>query len=151
MPYALRPFYRGQMKLHFPKSIPPNGFSITEVIVTMAILAVVLTGVVGAFISNLQTNNRTELRGVAVAVAQEKLEELRRRDPRTLLAGTDNGTIQASDGRTFQVETRICSDSSRCPGSARQIVVLVSYQNRLVYTVETVFTVLQETQGAGTP
>lgn len=117
----------------------------------MAILAVVLTGVVGAFISNLQTNSRTELRGVAVAVAQEKLEGLRRQDPRTLTAGSSSENIAAADGRSFQVQTSICPDSSRCPGSARQIVVQVSHQNRLLYTVETVFTVLQETQGAGTP
>lgn len=139
------------MKLQPLTSARPYGFSITEVIVTMAILAVVLTGVVGAFISNLQTNNRAELRGVAVAVAQEKLEALRRQDPRTLATGTTNENIAASDGRSFQVQTRICPDSSRCPGSARQIVVQVSYQNRQVYTVETVFTVLQETQGTGTP
>ena len=124
-----------------------KGFSIIEVIIAMAILAVVLTGVVGAFISNLQTNGRTELRGVAVSVAQEELETLRRQDPRTFPVADINKTVTTADGRSFQVRTRFCVNSSRCVGSAKQVVVEVSQQSRSIYTVETVFTNLREERG----
>lgn len=120
-----------------------RGLSIIEVVIALVILTIVLAGLLPSFIGNLQINNRTELRGTAVSIAQRELEQLRRQN----LAAISNTTTTTQapkdvvqDGRTYQVSTRFCVDTSRCTGNARQIVVQVSYKGSKLYELETVYT-----------
>lgn len=121
-----------------------NGLTIVETIVALAILGVVLSFVVPSFVTNLQISSRTELRGTAVAVAQQVLEGLRQVDP-TTLPSTGNSAPQSItvQGRTFQAVTTYCAQASFCSASARHVRVAVSYNGSQLYVAETVYTKLQ--------
>lgn len=129
-----------------------RGLSIVEVVIALVILTIVLAGLLPSFIGNLQINNRTELKGAAVVIAQRKLEQLRRQDLTKTTLGTQTTgpttEIATENGREFSVNTTFCRDVSRCIGSARQIVVEVFYPKNSaskLYEVETVYTQFSST------
>ena len=124
-----------------------RGLSIVEVVIALVILTIVLAGLLPSFIGNLQINNRTELRGTAVSIAERELEQYRRQNLTNIsntqtTSPTPNPKDVPQDGRTYQVNTRFCVDTTRCSGNARQVVVQVNYQGSKLYEVETVYTQL---------
>ncbi len=70
-----------------------KGFSLLEVVIAMSILSVGLLGVVGFFETGFKALRAGSRQGLAVQLAQGKMEELRSADPTLLSEGQD-----ASDG-----------------------------------------------------
>ena len=135
-----------------------------EVLVAIAILAIVLVAVVPAFVYYLQTNTKTEVRTQAVTLAQEALEHLRLLDPSTLPTNgsyppfsdysktkscdekpsEDEYCQVARNGRTYTVRIIFCPEgSSLCGPHARHVRVEVDQGGKEIYAVETVFTKLR--------
>ncbi|WP_117236738.1 prepilin-type N-terminal cleavage/methylation domain-containing protein [Thermus sediminis] len=121
-----------------------KGLTLVEVLVALAVLAL-LGPVLAGFITYLQVNTRSEVRGAAVTLAQETLESLRLLNPQSLPSrGCSESTISRA-GRNFRVQTCYCANPQLCGQGARHIMVQVFLGNedQLVYRVETVFTQLR--------
>ncbi len=121
-----------------------RGIGLIEVLVAIAILAVVLAAVVPSFLFYLRTNTKSETRTQAVAAAQVVLEDLRLQDP-TLLPSSGSTTRSVTiAGRSFNVVTTFCpTGSTLCSANARHVRVEVLYKGKKVYEVETVYTKLR--------
>lgn len=118
-----------------------RGFSLVEALVAIAILAVLLAGVVPAFVSNLRVNTDNELRTGAVAASQTVLDELRVR-PSAFASGSTVSV--ASHGTAFDVlvtKEQFCQGGT-CFDGAERIELEVSHGGRVRYRVSTVFTAL---------
>lgn len=119
-----------------------HGFTLIEAIIGLAILAVVVAGIVPAFMSYLRVNNQSDVRSGAVAAAESVLDGLRQ----TPIADwSASGTVQTAGGgdRTFQVTVLYCTSSlPYCSGDARHVEAVVRYRGKVYYDVETVYTKL---------
>ncbi len=125
-----------------------SGFSLVEAIVALGILAVLLGAVVPSFARNVRLNTDSELRGWAVAVAQEELDALRASgswpasgSQRTVTAGQATFTAHLTYARYCQ--------GAVCYDGARHVSLEVRHAGQTLYIVETVFTVLDGTTGSG--
>lgn len=130
-----------------------DGFSLIEALVAIAILGIVLAALVPAFVGNLRTNTRSEIRGGAVRAAQQVLESLRAAgcfqpiecdSTQTYLptGGTLGPEIVRAGGRDFSVVTRLCPNDAYCSENTRFLRVEVSLDERIVYTADTVYSQL---------
>jgi len=125
------------------RSAPRAGFSLIEAIIAIAIVGVVLTALVPAFVGNLRINTDSEARSGAVAAAQTVLDQFRVR-PKSDWP-TPGATVSVdSHGRSYDVRVTyqtFCQNDT-CYSGAESIDLEVSYGGRIRYTVSTVFTVL---------
>ena len=121
-----------------------RGFSLTEALVAVAILAMVAVGVLPAFMTHMDANSRNELRSGAISAAQERLEALRLVDPSGLpTSGSTDPQLVTVDGREFEVVTHYCERTEYCQSDAsRALRVEVRFDGRTIYDVETVYTQL---------
>src|SRR5688572_28869887 len=58
-------------------SFKKNGFTIIEILVTVFIIAIVVTAIFGLFVLNIRTSQEAERRVVATALANERAEMIR--------------------------------------------------------------------------
>lgn len=121
-----------------------KGFSLTEALIALALLAMVAAAILPAFMTHVRANDRNELRSSAVSAAQERLESLRLQDPASL---PDSGSSAPQrvkvDGRDFDVVTHYCERSEFCGDDrSRHLRVEVRFDGRTIYDVETVYTQL---------
>lgn len=76
------------------KQIPQNGFTLVEIIVTIAVFAVILPAVVGMTISLTTINDRARELATTNAIAQNKIEELRSKGFIAVDLGTETFTSE---------------------------------------------------------
>ncbi|MFB9993201.1 prepilin-type N-terminal cleavage/methylation domain-containing protein [Deinococcus oregonensis] len=124
-----------------------QGFSLVELLVTMAILGIIIGVMLTAIASNTQLNSKTEQTAQATVAAQQVLDDTRTSDPSTLpLSGADPVDIVNVGGRDYKVTLRYCVPTPNyCSGNARQIQATVEYGGKPLFTVETVFTNVNST------
>ncbi len=87
-----------------------RGFSIIEVCIALLILLIASMGVATAFVFSIHNNNSAGDRAMALAVAQQRLEQLRNRDfNNAALTATVNPVVETmtSAGRPFRISTTI--------------------------------------------
>lgn len=87
-----------------------RGFSIIEVCIALLILLIASIGVATAFVYSIHNNSSAGDRAMALAVAQQRLEQLRNRDFNDgALAETANPVVETinSAGRPFRISTTI--------------------------------------------
>ncbi|TVR64102.1 MAG: type II secretion system protein [Gemmatimonadales bacterium] len=125
-----------------------RGFSLIEAIVALAILAVVLGAVVPTFARNVRLNTDSELRGWAVAVAQEELDALRASGSWPASGSQQTVTAGEATFTSHLAYERYCQGSV-CYDGARHVSLEVRHGGQTLYTVETVFTVLDGTTSEG--
>lgn len=124
------------------------GFSLVEALVAIAILAVLLAGVVPAFVSNLRVNTDSEIRTGAVAAAQTVLDRFRVLPTKDWPASGATLSI-ASHGRSYDVTVvheGFCQGGT-CYSGADLIELEVMHGGRTRYSVSTVFTALAGSEG----
>lgn len=126
-----------------------RGLSIIEAIVALAVIGIILAILIPSFIGSLRITNRTELRGVAIGLAQQRLEELRSQLPSPLpTTPTSNSSDVTVQGRTFAIQTTFCptdvplTTPPTPPCTAQRVLVRVqvSYQGSVLYAADTVYT-----------
>ena len=109
-----------------------SGFTILETVIALFVSLVVGFGAIGLFLFSANFNAGASDRARALAVAQEKLEQVRAESYDDLAAGTTTETVESgeadhSDLRTFTVETKIENDGTTSP---------VNRQKKITVTVE---------------
>ena len=117
-----------------------RGFTLIEALIGVAILAVVLAGIVPAFLSYLRVNNQSDVRGGAVAAAESVLDNLRQTP---IAAWGPSGTVLNASGgdRTYEVTVLYCTASlPYCSSDTRHVEAVVRYQGKVYYDVQTVYT-----------
>jgi len=112
------------MKLPRPKNETPNsqsGFSLVETSIAMLVMMVGALACASLFVFSLQNNVGGNERALAMAVAQQQLEQIRSVDyeDATLLAGTTKSTVRNGE-RNYTVE-RTITDETNPGGSAKQL------------------------------
>ena len=112
------------MKLPRPKNKTPNsqsGFSLVETSIAMLVMMVGALACASLFVFSLQNNVGGNERALAMAVAQQQLEQIRSvdYDDSTLLAGTTTATVRNGE-RNYTVQRTII-DETNPGGSAKQL------------------------------
>jgi prepilin-type N-terminal cleavage/methylation domain-containing protein len=118
-----------------------SGFTLIEALVAITILGIALAMIIPAFLANLQLNSKSEDRTYAVAAAQQVLENLRLADPKSLpTTGSDPAINVIVAGHIYTVTPSYCTITTFCTATSKHIRVDVSFNSKIVYTTETVFT-----------
>ncbi|MBV9924127.1 MAG: hypothetical protein JOZ96_03735 [Acidobacteria bacterium] len=113
-----------------------SGFTILETVIALFVALVVGFGAIGLFLFSTSFNGGASDRARALAIAQERMEELRSMSysNAALAAGTTTTTVTSgsnaanvSDQRTFSVTTTIVNDTTTNPtGRQKTITVTVT-------------------------
>lgn len=121
-----------------------QGFTLLEVLVAITLLSLVAAAMAPAFVGQLITNRRSEVRTEAMAVAQQVLDGMRSNDPSTLPSTGSDPVFQRDGGeKTFDVLVSYCVNPDFCTARSRHITVSLSYMDQEVYEIETIFTRLR--------
>jgi Tfp pilus assembly protein PilV len=110
------------MKLPHPKNETPNsqsGFSLVETSIALLVMMVGALACTSLFVFSLQNNVGGSERALAMAVAQQQLEQIRSGDYEnaTLTAGTVTSTVRNGE-RNYTVQRTVTDDTN---GSAKQL------------------------------
>lgn len=121
-----------------------QGVSLLEVLVSTFIFLSAMAAFSPALLGTINKHNVTMYKTGAYQVAQQQLDALRQQNISALPnTGTQGPVNVMQDGRSYQVYTTYCAQTSFCASSStRGISVSVYYKNNKVYEVETVFTQL---------
>ncbi len=120
-----------------------KGFSVIEVMISISLFAVALGAIATSSYKNMNFNTIMEQKSVATTVAQQMLEDFRQGDPVALpTSGTTSVNIVRGN-RTFVATTTYCATPAYCTTSSRHLSVTVSYKNKSLVTLSTVFTALR--------
>jgi Tfp pilus assembly protein PilV len=112
------------MKLPRPKNETPNsqsGFSLVETSIALLVMMVGALACTSLFVFSLQNNVGGSERALAMAVAQQQLEQIRSGDYEnaTLTAGTVTSTVRNGE-RNYTVQCTV-TDETNPNGSAKQL------------------------------
>jgi type II secretion system protein I len=120
-----------------------QGFNLIEVLVAMALIAVVSNSMVASFATQSRFNSNAEERTRASQVAQVVLDDLRSDDV-TLMPTTGLQTRSVVlAGKSYSVRIDYCSSSEHCTSNTiRHLRVRVSRSGVSLYDVQTVYTQL---------
>jgi Tfp pilus assembly protein PilV len=107
-----------------PKNEPPTnqrGFSLVETTIALVVMMVGALACSSLFVFSLQNNVGGGERALAMAVAQQQLEQLRSvtYEDTTLTAGTTTSTVRSGE-RNYTVQ-RTVADETNSDGSAKQL------------------------------
>jgi general secretion pathway protein I len=120
------------------------GFTLLEVMISMSLFLGISASMTTAYVSHLKQNTSTEVRSGAIAVAQQRLDELRLIDPPTMPSSGNVTTTLAAGGRTYSLKTYYCENTAFCAtANSRHILVKVNYAGKQVFETETVYTRLR--------
>ena len=112
------------MKLPRPKNETPNsqsGFSLIETTIALLVMMVGALACTSLFVFSLQNNVGGSERALAMAVAQQQLEQIRSvtYEDATLTAGTITSTVRNGE-RNYTVE-RTVADETNSDGSSKEL------------------------------
>lgn len=144
----LLPFLAELQKYHRhmrKKNSIESGFSLLEILVSVSIFSIAAIGMLPTFNSFMGRNSHSHVQASALQAAEQVLDSMRILDPATLPASGNNGGTNITIGnRSFVVTTYFCEQSSLCNSTlTRHLRVQVSYQNEVIFNVQTVFTSLR--------
>lgn len=123
---------------------PSRGATLVEALVALAILGVALTGILPSFITQLQSNTRSEERTSAVIAAQLVMDFHRLEQPRDMPTnGASAPQLITIGGLEYEVITRYCVQPVYCNDEARHLLVEVNRRGRKIFDVQTVYTQLR--------
>ncbi len=120
-----------------------KGFTLIEIMVAIAIFAIVITTATSSINSYQKLNHGGEIRSEASQAAQSIIDQIRGIDVKSLPTSGDGTPVEITmnSNRMYSVETIYCTNSSICNSpSVRQIAVEVYHRDALAYTTEVIFT-----------
>ena len=128
----MRPHSQRQTRRPANAQSAEAGFTILETVIALFVALVVGFGAIALFLFSANFNAGASDRARALAVAQEKLEQVRAEDYDDLAAGTttetvERGGVDEHDLRTFTVVTTVANDDTTSPvNRQKKITVTVS-------------------------
>ncbi len=120
-----------------------KGFTVLEVLVALALLAVVIASASSSLVTHQSYNHDGEVRSEAAIAAQTVLDEIRQLDIKTLpTSGFENPRIKTlNSNRPYSVVVTYCANLTLCSSNTvRHLSVEVKHRDKVVYNTETVFT-----------
>ncbi len=129
-----------------------NGYTILEVLVAIAILAIVISYSSTAVVNQVGANYKAVVRSEAAQAAQSVIDDLRNMDvPSMKTSGADAPLdVTVNAGRTYSVLVEYCKNATYCTSAeARHVSVSVEHNSKDVYKTETVFTGISNTVAGG--
>lgn len=122
------------------------GVTLIEVLVSIVVIGVLTIVVLSAMSAAFKLNNDAELATQAAFLAQSKFDALKLLDPATLpTSGSDTSTVTANN-RSYDLQVRYCATPAYCLNKSRDVVIVVSANNKVLFTGETVFTQVKVNQ-----
>lgn len=112
-----------------------QGFTLLETSVALVVMMIVTLGAASLFVYAINYNNGSNDQALALAVAQQRMERLRRTPFNDTLLNTASATENVTNaGRSYTVTTTVCSTSD-CGGSTtlKIITVQVTPQNSAIW------------------
>jgi len=105
------------------------GFTILETVIALFVAMVVGFGAISLFLFSASFNSGASERARALAVAQQKMEQVRAEVYDDLAAGTTSETVESgsyyeNDRRTFTVETTVEDDETTNPVSRQKRITV---------------------------
>jgi Tfp pilus assembly protein PilE len=103
-----------------------QGFTLLETSIALIVMMVVTLATASLFVYAVKYNSGSGDRSAALAIAQQRLERLRRVSYTDTLMTTDSTTeTVVNAGRSYTVVTTICSTSA-CGGSATLKIITIA-------------------------
>lgn len=112
----------------------------------VAMMAIILAGILPAYMRYSQINTDREFRTLAAAVAQQEMERLRRQEFSQWPGPSENVWTVSMAGRTFEVTVDHAAYTGPLSGEvsgAREVELTVRHSGRIMYEVGTVYTLFQ--------
>jgi Tfp pilus assembly protein PilV len=102
-----------------------GGFTIVETAIALVVMMVMALAVVSLFILAIKYNSGANDRALALAIAQQRMERLRKtRFSDASLSTASSSETYISSGHSYSILTTICSTSD-CGGSASSKLITV--------------------------
>jgi type II secretion system protein I len=122
-----------------------SGFTLLEVLVSLALFAIASATVSSAFSMHLRANDTADKRSGAITAAQHVLDRLRTEDPSDMPdSGSDAPETVTVEEHSFTVTINYCVDSGYCiSDNIRMISILVELNGETQYQVDTVYAQLR--------
>jgi len=127
------------------RSKSEDGFSLIEVLISLVLLTVVLSGVIPAFATFSSKNSFSEMRMEAIQAVEMVMDDLRLINPNTLpTSGDDGSQIITVNNHDFNVTTFFCENPDYCLSINNRHIRVVAERNGLsLYEAQTVYTQLR--------
>ncbi len=120
------------------------GFSLIEVMASMMIFSLVLSGLAPAYVAMVQYNTRSQIKTEAISVAQRVLDELRLTDPTTLPSSGSTAQTITLNEKDYSIYTTFCPETTYCStANNRHIRIQILWEGTQYFQTETVFTQLR--------
>lgn len=122
-----------------------RGFTLIEVLVALALLALVSAGIVPSFLRFVRYNTQMEVKSGALQAAQLVLDNLRFSNPADLPSeGSSPEEVVNINGRNYKVTVSYCTVAAYCSSdNTRHLKAMVYLGSKKLYEVETVYTRLR--------
>ncbi len=124
------------------KTTAEKGIGLIEALMALVVIIIATATILPTFISFAKANTASDIRTGAVDAAEWVLERYRFEEISQLNRDDYEETILVSS-REYEVLTTFCEDQSFCDDQTVQIVVEVSYNDKIYYKVQTVYTDLK--------
>lgn len=122
-----------------------TGTSMVEVLVALCVMAIVVGQIAPSVAFHMHVNTQAERKTLAIAAAQQVLDELRFQDP-TTLPNTGPGPTSdiTMDGLVLKVTPYYCLNTALCSSNTvRHVTVRTTLYGIQLYETETVYTKLR--------
>ena len=109
------------MKIQIPKNKTQRGFTLVETSIAMVVMMVGALGVASLFVFSTRNNIGGSERALAMAVAQQQLEQIRSvsYNDTSLNVGTATSTVRSAE-RNYTVQRTVAQDTNN-DGSAKEL------------------------------
>lgn len=101
-----------------------RGFTLLETMIALVILLIVCVGIMGLFFYSMRNNTGAADRELALAVAQQRMEQLRALTFTDTNLTTDSTTTVTASNRSYSVATTICTTSTCGASSTLKLITV---------------------------
>lgn len=120
-----------------------HGFTLVEVLVSVAIVGLITAFLSPVFIAQSKFNTTSEIKGLAIDATDRQVDTMRLTDPATLQSSGSTTSTIVVGGKSFSVKVDYCSTAGYCSSVTRHLKFTTSYRGKTYYATETIFTQLR--------
>ena len=120
-----------------------KGFTLIEVLVALFIFSIVCASTAPAFINHSKMNTSSEVKTISINLAEKILNNLRKEDVTQFPSNGSKTKDYNVSGKNLNVVIEYCKKSQYCSKASRHLTINIFHNNKLSYSVETVYTQLK--------